>query len=139
VLVQVFSKTWPTLVVQDGATEGAVRFDDALGIVASADEFFVYRDERSFKSWSDYGATLDNEDQMVHVIVAPDEVTLVVADAGSETYGMAQDAIIALSSSAKLDIGELLVFANHPAVVDEPHAKDRALINGSKLSPREAA
>jgi len=136
VLVQTFRKTWPHLVVQDGAAEDIVSFDDALGIVASSDEFFVYRDDASFQSWSEHGARSDNEDQMVHVIVAPDEVTFVVAGVVSETYRLAQNAIAALSSSANQDVGELFV-SNHPAVKDEPRSKDRAVSNGSKLPPRE--
>jgi hypothetical protein len=137
VLVQAFQRSWPALVVQDGTAEDIVSFDDALGIVASADEFFVYRDEPSFKSWSEHGARSDNEDQMVHVMVGPEEVTFVVAGSDSETYTMAQHAIIALSSTANQDISELLVASHPPVVADEPRSKDRVVSNGSRLSPRE--
>jgi hypothetical protein len=136
VIVQAFRKAWPDLVVQDGAAEGSVPFDDALGIVASADEFFVYRDEASFKSWSEHGALPQNDDQMVHVMVAPDEITLVVAGAASETHRMAHDAIAALSSPARANIGKLLPSVN-PTVADEPHWKDRVVTKGSRLPPRE--
>ncbi len=135
-IVQAFRKIWPDLVVQDGAAQGSVAFDDALGIVASADEFFVYRDEASFKSWSEHGALPQNDDQMIHVMVAPEEITLVVAGDASETYRMANDAVAALASLAIADIEQLFPSGN-PTVADEPHSKDRAVSKGSRLPPRE--
>ncbi len=135
-IVQEFRKIWPNLVVQDGAAEGSVAFDDALGIVASADEFFVYRDEASFKSWSEHGALPQNDDQMVHVMVAPEEITLVVAGAASETYRMAEDAVASLASPSRADIGQLFPSGN-PTVANEPRWKDRAVSKGSRLPPRE--
>jgi hypothetical protein len=136
VIAQTLWKRWPGLVVQDGAAEDAIGFAEALGIIASSDEFFVYRDAASFKSWSEHGAQPEHEDQMVHIIVAPDEVTFVVAGPGSETDRMAQEAIRALSVAETQDIRQLLV-SGQPMVVDEPHSKDRAVTNGSRQAPRE--
>jgi len=135
-IVQAFRKIWPNLVVQDGAAHGSVAFDDALGIVASADEFFVYRDEASFKSWSEHGALPQNDDQMIHVMVGAEEITLVVAGDASETYRMAKNAVAALASPPKSDIGQLFA-SRSPTVAEEPHSKDRAVSKGSRLLPRE--
>lgn len=77
-LVRGIRSEWPHAMIQ-GVDE-----DEALPIrtfplpVVGPTELIVYRDGASYQSWKLDGATADNQDAMIHLIVATDSVTLVV-------------------------------------------------------------
>lgn len=88
VVIETFRRMWPALVVQD-ANQPSPTETPAF----DAREFFVYRDQEAFASWREHGATSENADRLIHVIIENDRVTFVVASDDSETYRLAKMAI----------------------------------------------
>jgi hypothetical protein len=78
---------WPDLVVQDAAQEDAIAFNDpAVGTMV---EFFVYRSQADYESWTTDGASETNGDTMIHVILGPSSTTFVTEGQGSATHACA--------------------------------------------------
>ncbi len=96
---------WHGLVVQEASAEKAVRpLDDS---VAAMREFFVYRSRADFESWMKEGATDDNADKMIHVLLGDTSTTMVTAGPPSETSKLGwalHDAIIARRVLAGLQV-----------------------------------
>jgi hypothetical protein len=70
---------WEHLVVQDAEADYTVgSHDPAIGAMR---EFFVYRNPDAFDSWEHDGATSDNRDAMIHVLIGDRSTTLVAEGA----------------------------------------------------------
>jgi hypothetical protein len=86
-IVSLLGESWRDLVVQDASADHAVAPSDAS--VAQMREFFVYRSRADFESWMQDGASDENGDTMIHVILGRQSTTMVTARAGSQTHGLA--------------------------------------------------
>ena len=95
-LVRGIRSEWPRAVIQhadkdDGIPIRAFRFP-----IIGPTELLVYRDDASYQSWRSKGATADNQDAMIHLIVSDDNVTLVVDRTDSALADIARDLLEAL-------------------------------------------
>lgn len=88
---------WPGAFVQGADEPHAIPIRDLRFPLHGQTEIFVYRDEASYRSWQTDGATTENEDAMIQVIVADDSVTLVVDRQGSNLASLADDLLASLS------------------------------------------
>lgn len=98
--VEFFSRRWPACVVETDATEEPLSptSPDCRRFVLNAPEFFVYPSAEAAASWTEHGASDENMNQMVHVLVTPaddgsaeSEVTLVVGEGSTEMRQLADD------------------------------------------------
>lgn len=77
-VVRSLRSLWPDAVLQ-GVNERAARSIRSIRFpVGTPAEVLIYRDPDSFVSWDTHGATEDNQDALVHLIVSPKSVTVVV-------------------------------------------------------------
>jgi hypothetical protein len=72
-------KEWPLAVLQDGASGRmfAGLWEMPFGVLR---DLLIYRDDESFRSWEDRGATNENANALVNLIAKADKLTLVVGD-----------------------------------------------------------
>jgi hypothetical protein len=96
ILVRGIRSEWPNAMIQrvDEADATPIR-NFRLPIFGPA-ELIVYRDRASYQSWKDHGATADNQDAMILLIVSDDAVTLVVDQPSSALAELAWDLLGAL-------------------------------------------
>jgi hypothetical protein len=83
-VVLFLKQVWPDLVVQDASADEAVLPADPT--IAGMAEFFVYRSRAAFESWAKEGASEENSDTMIHVILGPESTTFVADRVGAETH-----------------------------------------------------
>ena len=79
-MLRYLSYAWPDAIVEDAASPNCMPIRCLLPMLRAPAprEFFVYRNEASFGSWQQTGATNDNGDEMIHVLIGSDEITCVV-------------------------------------------------------------
>jgi hypothetical protein len=78
-IVRCILRRWSNAIIQDGENSdlyGAYQ-DVPFGKVS---ELFIYRDQLSFDSWSQFGANIDAANAMVHLIAQENVLTLVMDD-----------------------------------------------------------
>jgi hypothetical protein len=78
-IAQATSESWPALIVQDAATGdtyASIR-DVPFGALS---EMILYRDASSEEAWRTDGATEENYETMIHVLVGDNSVTVVVGE-----------------------------------------------------------
>jgi hypothetical protein len=92
-ILRTVRRHWPDFVIQD-ADDASRSFTPRNGVwlpKPTGQEFFVYRDETSARSWDEFGAMPENANTMLHVLVGHEadatdpflEVTIVCdADTG---------------------------------------------------------
>ena len=90
-LVRGIRSEWPNALIQGVDEPRATSILDFHFPVVGAVELIVYRDISSYLSWDAHGATEDNQDAMIHMIVTADSVTLVVDHEGSALAGLARE------------------------------------------------
>lgn len=96
ILVRGIRSEWPDAMIQrvDEADATPIR-RFRLPVLGPA-ELIVYRDRASYQSWREHGATADNQDAMILLIISDDAVTLVVDQPRSALAGLAWDLLGAL-------------------------------------------
>ena len=78
------------------AEDRAVRIRNFHFPIVGQAELIVYRDNTSFESWQSEGATADNQEAMIHVVVSGDSVTLVVDRVDSPLAELARELLESL-------------------------------------------
>jgi hypothetical protein len=96
ILVRGIRSEWPRALIQRADDVDATPIRSFRLPVFGPAELIVYRDPASYQSWRDHGATADNQDGMILVIVSDDAVTLVVDQPRSALAGFAWDLLGAL-------------------------------------------
>ncbi|WP_437610718.1 hypothetical protein WMF20_03660 [Sorangium sp. So ce834] len=95
-LVRAIRTEWPNAVIQHADKENGVPIREFHFPVIGPAELIVYRDNASYQSWTSKGAAADNQDAMIHLIVADDNVTLVVDRPDSALADMARELLVSL-------------------------------------------
>ena len=96
---------WPSGLVQASDSTEAVPFREVRFPVSGPIELIIYRDMPSFESWRHAGATPENQDAMMHVIVAADSVTVVVDREDSPLASLARRVLAPLTRNRLLPTG----------------------------------
>lgn len=96
VLVRGLRSEWPDAMIQHADEVDATPLRGFHFPLLGPAELFVYRDLESYQSWKEHGATPDNQDAMIFIIVSDDCVTLVVDQPGSTLAALARDLLGAL-------------------------------------------
>ncbi|XXY18783.1 hypothetical protein WME88_03915 [Sorangium sp. So ce216] len=87
---------WPNAVIQHAENENGILIRELRFPVVGPAEMIIYRDSASYQSWMSKGAATDNQDTMIHLIVADDSVTLVVDRPDSALADMARELLVSL-------------------------------------------
>lgn len=95
-LVRGIRSEWPRAVIQRADEENGTPIRALRFPILGPTELIVYRDDASYQSWRSEGATADNQDAMIHIIVDDDSVTLVVDRIDSALADIARDLLEAL-------------------------------------------
>lgn len=95
-ILRVMRSHWPDARVQAVDSAEALPFSKIHFPIAGPAEFIVYRDGESFEQWRVHGATLENRDTMVHIIVAHDSATIVVDNEESALASLAREMLESL-------------------------------------------
>ncbi|MGK3967046.1 hypothetical protein WMF38_23095 [Sorangium sp. So ce118] len=95
-LVRGIRTEWPDAIIQHADDENGVPIREFRFPVIGPVELIVYRDNASYQSWMSKGAAVDNQDTMIHLIVADDSVTLVVDRSDSALADTARELLVAL-------------------------------------------
>jgi len=98
-LVRGIRSEWPDAMIQPVDKNNATSIRNLRFPVLGPTELIVYRDAASYQSWMDRGATADNQDAMILIIVTGDAVTLVVDRPQSDLAALAWDLLNALRSN----------------------------------------
>lgn len=73
-ILRVVRRHWPDCLYQNADDEGPARPLPAEGTPPGlAPEFFLHRDEESVRSWDEFGATPDNVNTMLYVLIPGDD------------------------------------------------------------------
>jgi hypothetical protein len=75
VILRCVRRHWPACVYQD-ADDESQPFEPLGGIwppTLKGSEFFIYRDEQAARSWDEFGATEENANLMLHVLLPTGE------------------------------------------------------------------
>lgn len=96
ILVRGIRSEWPDAMIQRADEVDAAPIRSFPFPVFGPAELIVYRDRASYQSWKNHGASADNQDAMIHLLVSDDAVTLVVDRPGSALAELAWDLLIAL-------------------------------------------
>lgn len=91
ILVRSIRSEWPDAMAQRADEADAVPIRNFHFPVLGPTELIVYRDRASYQSWRDHGATADNQDAMLLIIVSDDAVTVVVDHPRSALAELAWD------------------------------------------------
>ena len=71
-ILRVVRRHWPDCLYQNTDEEGTARRLPVEGAPPDlAWEFFLHRDEESVRSWDEFGATPENGNTMLHVLIPP--------------------------------------------------------------------
>ena len=95
-LVRGIRSEWPSAVIQRANEDEAVPIRDFHFPIIGSAELIVYRDRASHQSWASNGATANNQDTMIHLIVSDDSVTLVVDRPDSALANLARQLLESL-------------------------------------------
>ena len=97
IILRVVHRYWPLCLYQNADDEGAPLPLPAGTTPRLDPEFFLYRDEESARSWDEFGATPENQNSMLYVLLPnarspePQEVTVVCGElVGEMTALMAE-------------------------------------------------
>lgn len=71
---------WPDAILEDANSELIASLRE---VRKELPEFFVYRNRDAYESWTAHGANAQNASDMIHVILRPQDITL-VTDYGDE-------------------------------------------------------
>src|SRR5262245_61629811 len=77
-IVRYLSRAWPDAILEDAAGTEPMPIRALWSRAPSPREFFVYRNGQSFHSWQAQGATDDNGEDMIHVVIGNHEITCVI-------------------------------------------------------------
>jgi hypothetical protein len=96
-VIRALRAEWPELVVQEAdRLEPESAGSQALW-ARPLREFFVYRSRADYASWQRSGATSENSDTMVHVLLTGDALTLVAdSSPSSSTVRLSKEILVAL-------------------------------------------
>ncbi len=124
-IIDILRPRWPNLVVQDANSDVPYSHEELEGHPVQLREFFVYRDQTAFASWVKDGATDDNSDSLLHMIIEPDAITFVVREGESETGQLANYIVSVLSEqrAARESLQSFEVFGQ-PGVEEEEEEGD---------------
>jgi hypothetical protein len=76
-VVRCMARRWPDIVIQDGHSGNRLPGYAAVPF-GHLPELFIYRDDKSFQSWAEVGASPSNTNTMVHLLVDTRWLTLVI-------------------------------------------------------------
>jgi hypothetical protein len=118
VILHTVARYWPEYVLENALDESPYykpRTDLGTPQPPSS-EFFIYRDEKAAQNWAEHGATPENANEMVHVIlgkrVRPTlrerSVTLVVGSRAGEMQAFVSDLSAQFGESIKVSPAESL-------------------------------
>jgi hypothetical protein len=96
---------WPNGLVQAGDSLEAVPFREVRLPISGPTALIIYRDAASFQAWRLSGATPENQDAMMHVIVAADSVTIVVDREDSPLASLAREMLESVTMNRLLPTG----------------------------------
>jgi hypothetical protein len=96
ILVRGIRSEWPGAMIQHADEVEASPICSFRLPVFGPTELIVYRDPDSYQSWKDHGATTNNQDAMILMIVSDDTVTLVVDHPRSALADIAWDLLDSL-------------------------------------------
>src|SRR6516225_9367155 len=71
IILRTVRRYWPDYVIENALDESPY-FKPRAGLevpTPPSPEFFIYRDEEAAQDWEEHGATPENANQMVHVIL----------------------------------------------------------------------
>ena len=102
-IIRTLRPIWPNLVVQDATADEPYDHDELERAGPQLREFLVYRDTSAFSSWAEHGATPDNTDALLHVILEPNAITLVVREGESNTQHLANQVVSVLCDRRETD------------------------------------
>lgn len=88
---------WPSAMVQEADSSAAVPFSQIRFPIVGPHEFIVYRDIDSFQSWQASGATPDNQDAMLHIIITRESITIVADRSDSALASLAREILASVS------------------------------------------
>lgn len=95
-LVRSIRREWPSAVIQRADEDEAIPIRNFRFPIIGSAELIVYRDSGSHQSWTSNGATADNQDTMIHLIVSDDSVTFVVDRPDSVLADLARELLESL-------------------------------------------
>ncbi len=95
-LVRGIRGEWPSAMIQYADEDDAASIRDFHFPVIGPAELMVYRDLASYQSWQAKGATAENQDSMIHLIVSDNSVTLVVDRPNSALASLARELLDSL-------------------------------------------
>lgn len=98
-LVRGIRSEWPDAMIQPVDRNDATSIRSLRFPVLGPTELIVYRDAASYQSWMEHGATAENQEAMILIIVTGDAVTLVVDRPQSDLAALAWDLLSALRSN----------------------------------------
>jgi hypothetical protein len=93
---------WPHGLVQAGDSPEALPFREVRFPITGPVELIVYRDIASFDTWRVSGATPENQEAMMHIIVTADSVTIVVDREDSPLGRLARELLDSLTRNRLL-------------------------------------
>ena len=100
-ILEVVSEFWPAAIIDDARSQQVpVPVCDASASALPV-EILVYETEDWRRSWESLGATDDNADRLLHIVLGATSVTCVVDErSGSQTAAIAERIRLALESVA---------------------------------------
>jgi hypothetical protein len=96
---------WPNGLVQAGDSTEALPFPSIRFPIKGPVELIIYRDAAAFESWRLDGATPENQNTMMHLLVGPDSLTIVVDREDSPLASLAREMIELLTRDRLLSAG----------------------------------
>jgi hypothetical protein len=84
---------WPDAIYQNAEEAELLPIHRAIlsrpGSLGS--EFFIYRDRQCAESWGNEGATPENQDSMIHILISGPQLTLVIGTRTAELEAIEHD------------------------------------------------
>ncbi len=96
---------WPDGLVQAGDSTEALPFRSIRFPIKGPIEFMIYRDAAAFDSWRVNGATPQNQEAMMHLLVGPASITIVVDREDSPLASLAREMLESLAKDRLLPAG----------------------------------
>ena len=96
---------WPDARIQMADSSEAVPFRSVRFPIAVPVELIIYRDATSFEAWHASGATPENQDAMMHLIITADSATIVVDREDSALASLAREILESVSRNRRVEVG----------------------------------
>ena len=93
---------WPHALIQAVDSSEAIPFRDVRFPVTGPVELIIYRDAASLEAWRSRGATPENQDAMMHLIITAECATIVVDREDSALASLAREMLESLSRNRVL-------------------------------------